>query len=364
MKKQPINELYFIRAIACMSVVGIHSLTMLVSHHTLPQTTVQIARTLQMILLFATPMFILISEFILSYAYPDKLPKGFYKKRFMFIFLPYIMMALVYSFYYNSIGSNTIKGFMDISLHNLLQASWHGYFIVIIFQFYFLHTFYNKFLSKTNPWLIVSFSFVINVVYLYIFSFIEPPVNNLQNAEEIWYGYSRLPFLGWIFYFSIAYYGGRNIPLFKEKLQKYRYALMLLVFFAAGYVLYNYHSGTLQIVSSRRIDILIYTVILYVLLFQLTSKLKKAPNFILQISRYSFAIYLLHPLVQLLTNDLLPDNMNIILYTTIQFTMGIVISILLSMLLNRLPIGFAFIGKLGKVPSYSSYKTNELENAS
>lgn len=73
-----IKEIFMIRCISCLSVVLLHIISMVlmlqaealadISH------TVDSFRTL---LMFSTPAFIFISEFLLARSYPDGVPDGF-----------------------------------------------------------------------------------------------------------------------------------------------------------------------------------------------------------------------------------------------------------------------------------------------
>src|SRR5690606_21810644 len=97
-------------------------------------------------------------------------------------------------------------------LNNFFLGDFHGYFIIIIFQFYILHIIFTKYLSHFSPKLMLIITFTINFSYLAFFNFVEP--FNIPFAENIWTQKSSLPFLGWVFYFALAFYGGRNAKEF------------------------------------------------------------------------------------------------------------------------------------------------------
>lgn len=91
-----IKEIFMIRCISCLSVVLLHIISMVlmlqaealanISH------TVDSFRTL---LMFSTPAFIFISEFLLARSYPDRVPDGFLKKRGKVIFVPFLFIAAI-----------------------------------------------------------------------------------------------------------------------------------------------------------------------------------------------------------------------------------------------------------------------------
>ncbi|MGE8080447.1 acyltransferase family protein [Peribacillus loiseleuriae] len=352
MSKPVVKEMYYIRVIACLSVVMIHAITMVTGNFELPEKTIAFYRTIQMLLLFATPIFILISEFLLAYSYPNQVPKGFFKKRFMFILIPYLSMSVIYALVDKVISGPSILGILKLIYKHIFLASWHGYFILIIFQFYILHYIFVKFLQKTPASIVLSVTFIINAGYLYFFTFVPP----LEGINHFWYDNSRLPFLGWLFYFSLAYYCGRYIQGFRILLNKYKYWVGAFLFSSASYVLYLYFSGTLTWVSSKRFDMLFYTVAVFLSLFYTCQRIKHLPKPVLFLSKYSFAIYLLHPMVQYFLNLFLPDTIHIGLYTVLVFSTGVAGSIFLAYVIHRLPLGHFFVGKINPAQLSTSDK--------
>lgn len=65
-----VKEIFFIRSISCLSVVLIHSIAVITMNS-------QPMPTIESILMFSTPSFIFLSEFLLAYSYPNGTPKGF-----------------------------------------------------------------------------------------------------------------------------------------------------------------------------------------------------------------------------------------------------------------------------------------------
>jgi probable poly-beta-1,6-N-acetyl-D-glucosamine export protein len=345
-----INEMFFIRAAACLSVVLVHSITVTVMKYDLPLSTIDIFRTIQMIMMFATPTFILISEVLVANAYPSKTPKGFLRKRIKFILLPYIFMGTVYSLYPYIDIPFTMESFGEKWVSVVLKGQWHGYFILIIFQFYFLHFLFARYLNKIPGYIILPLAFIINAYYLGYFNFVPP---HGENGYYIWYDLSRLPFLGWVFYFTLAYYCGINIKKFRSFLKKTKFIYLPLMIIGAYLVAANYHSGFIKMVWSNRVDVLVYTILIVFSLFYLASKFKKIPSIVLLLSKYSFGIYLLHPLFHKLlyrySFELPYINMG--LFLLMAFSLGAFGSILITFILNKLKVGQTTVGKVGMVPS-------------
>ncbi len=126
------KEVYWLRVIACLSVVLTHAVSRVITDFSLSGDIRVGYRTLQMLLLYGTPMFVLISTIVMTHAYQDKIPKGFLIKRVKYIFIPYIVMSLFYAgdkyYRFNWSLADLVTEFG----YNLI-GQWHGYFVLIIF---------------------------------------------------------------------------------------------------------------------------------------------------------------------------------------------------------------------------------------
>uniref|UniRef100_UPI0026ED231A acyltransferase family protein n=1 Tax=Niallia circulans TaxID=1397 RepID=UPI0026ED231A len=274
MKKEIINEIFLLRSISCLAVVLIHSIGFALEnvdhYNSLDEKMLAIIRT---ILNFGTPTFIFISEFLLAKSYPDKVPKGFFIKRFKFLLIPYIFMAFFYALI--DIQNNEMRFlFSNILIEtfkNIFLADYTGYFVVIIFQFYILHTLLNKTLKKYKPTMVLSISLLINLIYLGFFNFTNP------LSEYIWYYSSWMPFVGWVFYFTMGYYCGTHYRYFKTLLNKYKLSVYIMPILTLIFVLGLRYMGLLTIPSSKTVGILIFTPAMICLIVHLSLKMKRIP---------------------------------------------------------------------------------------
>jgi len=89
-----IKEIFFILCISCLSVVLIHAIAILSSPHS--------SSILVALLMFSTPSFIFISEFLLAHSYPNGTPKGFMWKRVKAIFFPFEFIGIVDGFMHSA----------------------------------------------------------------------------------------------------------------------------------------------------------------------------------------------------------------------------------------------------------------------
>src|SRR5690625_6988412 len=96
-KRRYLNEIVFLRSIACLCIAVVHSLHMA---HTSTTFTISLYDTIvdsaYVLFTFGTPTFIFISMLLISYSYPTGLPKNFLSRMFIFILFPFIFMAFFY----------------------------------------------------------------------------------------------------------------------------------------------------------------------------------------------------------------------------------------------------------------------------
>jgi probable poly-beta-1,6-N-acetyl-D-glucosamine export protein len=139
-----INELDFVRAFAIMAVVLIHATsdaTILPAAGSITQKFFYSINTLGA---FAVPVFIILSGIVLFYRYYDNWRTydsiTFYKKRIVSVLFPYLVFSVFFYLFYQYISTKTIT-FNPLSFAKLLafgDASYHLYYMIIIFQFYLL----------------------------------------------------------------------------------------------------------------------------------------------------------------------------------------------------------------------------------
>ncbi|WP_349409391.1 acyltransferase family protein [Pseudalkalibacillus sp. SCS-8] len=349
-KRVFINEIFLIRAVACIAVVVIHTLTVSVMNYDLPSTTEGPIRYVQLLLMFATPTFILISEILVSHSYREGTPKGFLVKRMKYILLPYLFMGTVYALYDLIVYSMTAADFFNHLKDILLLGRWHGYFILIIMQFYLLHLFFQRFLLNFSPGIVLFVAAILNFSYLGIVNFVKP--FGFSNAFYIWYDFSRIPFLGWILYFTVAFYIGRDIERFRHILSRWKIPVLIGTIFMGSLLLYFRREKILTMISSNRVDVIVYTILVLLLLFVIGTWLERIPRIIVLISQYSFGIYLLHPFFLQLLNLYYSKTgeVSLLTYSITSFIAGVAGPIVVTFLLNLTPVGAFTVGKIGVKP--------------
>ncbi|MGJ3546468.1 acyltransferase family protein [Bacillus subtilis] len=343
-----IKEIFMIRCISCLSVVLLHIISMVlmlqaealadISH------TVDSFRTL---LMFSTPAFIFISEFLLARSYPDGVPDGFLKKRGKVIFVPFLFIAAIDALLMTSAmgGEVTFLAFVQKYLANVFLGNFIGYFILVIFQFYMLHMMFHEYLKKASPKWVLSISFVVTAAYLGYFSAASlAPASEEGGAFPFFW----VPFAGWLFYFCLAYYCGKEYKRFLALLNQYRWVVYGAAIASGALVVTVSYVGEIGMISSKRPDIMLYSTSMIFLCFHLFSKMKHVPKIMMFISNYSFSIYLLHAYFMIIGYVLLLNMPDIPAVPAVLLLFAVCTAgpILTSWALNKFKYGYLFVGKI------------------
>ncbi|MFC4736762.1 acyltransferase family protein [Bacillus daqingensis] len=349
--KKVIDEVFWIRAVSCLAVVMVHAV-----YKGLEQNGPHVSQVEEYILIavrfaafFGTPAFIFISELLLAYAYPRGLPRGFFRKRVIFLLAPFISISVLYAI----AAASTWQEAGRNALLNVFAGNFTTYFILVIFQFYILHMLFHRLLARCNPWLMLTIALMMTVSYLGYFNLTEPPPGDVW--AYIWNRGHWLGIPGWVFYFVLGYYAGASYDVIKQRLRKMKpwvivfpLGSLLLVFLLVRFEI-------IDTVSSKRIDNIAYTVGMIVLLAWIAQRVTRVPAFILTISAYSFQIYLLHRFILLWLPHM--EALPIIVYTLLAAVLAVLGSMLITFLLGFVPGSYYIIGKKLPVP----YRSRPIE---
>ncbi|WP_078427214.1 acyltransferase family protein [Alkalihalobacterium alkalinitrilicum] len=344
-QNQTINEVIIVRSIACLSIVFLHSIGFALSGNHIGAWTRGFFDSIHVLLYYGTPMFIFISELLIAYSYRNKaLPKNFLRKRFKLIFLPFLCMALFYTIPH----ANTLENGVTKFLLNTIIGDFHGYFVLIIFQFYLIHMLFHEHLKRWNPKIVVTVALLINVSYLAIFNFTEPL--NIPAGEYIWNRFYWVPFFGWVFYFILGYYCGYYFENFIKRLHEFKWLVLISPLISSFLLLMFYHSDFINIHSSKRIDLLLHTTVMCFFLFYIAQKVRKIPGFLLTVNEYSFGIYLLHMFFLSLVDFVYPNYLvfPIGYYILFLFVFSTISSIITIYYMNKWEHGKYIFGKVNK----------------
>lgn len=191
------------RALAIIGVLIVHATSFPVSQYNSDTFTFEAYSFLNTFFRFGTPTFIFLSSFVLFYSYyhrplTSKLIGGFYKKRLLYIILPYIIFSVVYFMYnyeyYSSVLSNS--ELINTFFHQLLTGSTasHLYFVFISIQFYLLFPIL-LYIFKKWPGL-VKYAIILGFIIQWAFVLLNHQYGFIMNKGIISLSYMSYYFLG------------------------------------------------------------------------------------------------------------------------------------------------------------------------
>ena len=160
---QRIHSIEYIRGLAILGVVGIHTGSELLSN---PQANMHLFALLEIVSRFSVPIFFFVSAFSLFRQYPLELPFDagrFYKRRFVRVLFPYLAGSVLYMLHYSWLtGDWSI--WLPILVYQFFgfgMASYQLYFLVILLWFYLLMPFWRpltrRILQRPVFWLCLLF---------------------------------------------------------------------------------------------------------------------------------------------------------------------------------------------------------------
>lgn len=338
-----INEVFWLRCVACLAVTlghAIHSGYFFYPNFTIYHSGAYI---LNIAVLFGVPVFIFISELLLANKYVHKVPKDFIKKRIKVLLFPFLFMNAVYALI--NLQTWSLNGYLIKFFSAVLLGKSAVYFILIIFQFYFLHMFLSKYLNRLSPKVMIPVAFKINLLYLAVFNFLKPPNNAIANY--IWDTGYWLPFIGWIFYFVLGFYCGRSYQVVRNKLQKSRAIFIPFISLISLMILLIINKYFLIDQNSKRLDMILYASSVIFFIMYVSIFVKKIPKFVMFISNYSFSIFLLNVFfLEVLKYFKPPPFLNILTYSVVVFLLTLILCIGTAFLLNKFRIGKYLIGRV------------------
>jgi probable poly-beta-1,6-N-acetyl-D-glucosamine export protein len=302
--KTHIFEIHLLRAIACLFVVLVH-----VSgsyYHQNGQVFNEYTLFINQISRFGTPMFALISAFLLTYQIRKKGfdLNRFISSRFTKIGLPFLFWSIFYLIFMFALnGENPFTDGWKTSIVNFVfgNSAYHLYFMSIVFQFYLLFLLLQLFRSKVSWTILLGMAAAVN--FYFVDSFTGGQTEGI--LREIVTQRAFLP--NWIYYFIfggfLAYFWEPLLG-FAKKYKVHLTAGAIIVTLAAVWE-YKVHEQ----IGSNRITNMLNIPILTLFVMGIASdvkKLKWVNTFFTKIGTLSMAIYLVHPFVLFIFQGLAP----------------------------------------------------------
>lgn len=315
-----INEIYIVRALAILGVILVHVSSIPLGELDSSSVTYAVANFFNIFTKFGTTTFIFLSAFVLFYSYYQRpmngaLLKQFYKRRFVYIIIPYLLFSVVYyiiTIYYSY--GETWTGFMQYaSIRSFIKAVvygkafYHLYFVFISIQFYLLFPLllwlFQRFvpLAKYLIWIGLLLYWTFDLMNYYYF----------QLADK-----SNLAITYIAFYLTGAYFG-----IFYEKVHhwllitwnkvsaKHWVSWFILWILWIGISLYHVHvlyNARVHLTSTHPLLYdaiwLIHGLTAAIVLLQISGLImRRFPaqivNSFIHLGSVSFGIYIIHPVI-------------------------------------------------------------------
>lgn len=341
---EKIKEIDYLRGLATLFVLLIHITSTYISY---PQNSAVylIGGSFNCALTFAVPAFLFISALVMTYQLKNKEKINWLKfigKRIVKVLSALILWSIIYIICWGNLQNITLKNI--ISYLVLGNASYHLYFIPLIIQLYLIFPII---------WMIAGFTkkIKVNTVLSFILCFIISAV--LQYSFTTIF---RLNIFKTFIYFSTIIFSytlpiamgtwiGFNYSKVKNFFNKYFITFLLLgtVIACIYYVkveFINYTYKTTLLFSP------FYWVLIILSLTYLLRYIKSCP-FLEEISKKSFIIYLVHPLILNIVNNHI--NFSIINSTFFNYLINIalkfIIILSISYLISLIWYSFTNLGK-------------------
>ncbi|MBP2653668.1 MAG: acyltransferase 3 [Firmicutes bacterium] len=305
------NAIQYTRGLAMLGVIGIH-----VGAYSLdsPHPNIHLFAALDIFTRFSVPIFFFLSSFGLFLNHDLEKPFSyttFIKKRFRVVLLPYLIWSIIY-LANNALLTNSISSPLTL-IETLFfgLASYHLYFLVILLWFYILMPIWRiilRFILKA-PLPALTMLLILQIAFNYYssYSLHWQPNNYLANLFVRY----RLNYLvlHYLFIFLFGAICALRLADFSSFIKKGR--SMITAFFLASLtaLLFNYYwllasrgltpAEAAGIVHQLSPIGVIYTLATSLFLFSLFCQPQhKLTSTILEtLGHYSFAVYLVHPLI-------------------------------------------------------------------
>lgn len=258
LKRERIPELNLVRAIAIIGVLCVHSTSNAIVEMT-DSNYYWLYNFVNIFMKYGTPTFIFLSSFVLFYNYytrplDKKLVTNFYKKRFVYILLPYFLLSVLYfvvlhnMFYQGRPFDESLITFIEKLFTG--KAYTHLYFVFINMQFYLIFPLVLWLLKKYPS--VVKWSVLIGLFIQWAFIFSNKYGFQVPNKGSWAFSYFS--------YFMLGAFMGVYFPQIKQwfvisranatKGRVASWILLWVVWFTAGLAhVYIYYLLRLEIAT-------------------------------------------------------------------------------------------------------------------
>lgn len=330
--KQYFYEIHFLRALACVAVLIVH---VTATHYYIHEQTFNwLTLFLNQISRFGTPMFAVISGFLLFYQVHKRgfNFNKFLKSRTAKLIMPFFFWSIFYLLFKKYVLNVQITVNPSFVFDFIMGNSYaHLYFISLVIQFYILFPLLQMIRTKLAWWITTMLALAIHV-YFSSFS-ISNPTTFIEHFIN-----HRAFFPSWIFYFMFGGLLAVYWDSLVQRISKFRNVFIILnVTVVIGAVIEYNMMGSIpanRITNLINIPILALSIIS---IYGLLDRWKSTRQLLKLIGTLSMGIYLIHPVVLFVFAELLPIWMWQTRYFPIVFCAIFIVTILVVKLIQLLP---------------------------
>lgn len=319
-RKERLDEIQVLRGIAFIAVVYQHAIGGFINISADDATRVWMYGMLFLFVKFAVPAFVFITGMVLFYNYYEKVNYPvFLKKRILEILVPYSLWSVVYLLYHEDLTAFDVTNAKHV-LRSLLTgtASYHLWFVVMIFPFYLLYPLLLRAFKKVQKWVKSRVSFILLMSALvagYTFlmwlssDFMYRIHYDGSYLQYVWIKLRDRNFLFYSFYFVLGGLAAVYLNKWRDYTRRYlpvHHVLFVMLYVYMGYQLVQLSGGykvNIVYATSLKPSMFFYTAIqlitLYGVLYTITKRnfAHRLTSVLQFIGERSYGAYLIHALV-------------------------------------------------------------------
>jgi surface polysaccharide O-acyltransferase-like enzyme len=329
-----IREADFIKGVAMLGVILIHVTATIMEK--VPANEGGIFLAINQICRFSVPVFFMLSGLFLFYRYygSEFSLAQFLRKRARFIIVPYLIWSLIYmtySWFFHQPVPHTPKDFAVKLLTG--QAYYHLYFVCVMVQFYLILPVLFWGFRRFGGLTMVALSLM-----LYAITVTVMPVWSAYRDNAI----SLFP--NWLFYFCLGGWMGQRVDRLRQMIDRLPKAGVSLIF-GSMVILTLTESFFYKSYGFNNFTVTLYSIASLFIWLQLGGRWKS--SWITVLGRYSYGVYLVHPIILDLLKQVVPYLFPNATWQEFSFMLVTVtgLSWMMVWVFNRIPYGYLLKGK-------------------